>query len=82
MESGTPKDQQRLAPMTVADGAEVQHGGGQAQREADRDEIKRSLRGGKSLSDVRQGHIADSQIDFRYPATRIRVINTTPASCG
>ena len=40
-----PEDEQQLAPVAVADRAEVEHRGGEAERVADRDEVERGLRG-------------------------------------
>ena len=63
--SSVPSDQHHLAPVAVAQRAEVQHRGGEPQREADRDQVERGLRGVEGLADVGQGDVGDRQVEVR-----------------
>ena len=58
-----PEDQQPLAPVAVADGAEVEHRGREPQRVADRDQVERGLAGVEGLADVGQSDVGDRQVE-------------------
>ena len=59
------QDQQQLAAVAVAEGAEVQHRCRQPQRVADRDQVERGLRRVERLADRRQRDVRDRQVQVR-----------------
>ena len=59
------QEQHQLAAVAVAERAEVEHRGGQAERVADRDQVERRLRGVERLADVGQGDVGDRQVEVR-----------------
>ena len=57
------EDQQQLAPVAVADRAEVQDRRGEAERVADRDEVQRHLRGVEFPADLGQRDVGDREAE-------------------
>ena len=59
------EQQHQLAPVAVAERAEVEHRGGEAERVADRDQVERRLRRVEVLADRRQRDVGDRQVQVR-----------------
>ncbi len=59
------EQQHHLAPVAVAESAQVEDRGRQAQRVADRDQVERRLAGAEGLADVGQGDVGDRQVEVR-----------------
>ena len=58
-----PRISMQLAPVAVADGAEVQHGGREAQRVADGDQVKLGLGRVEGFADIGEGDVGDRQVE-------------------
>ena len=56
------EEQHQLAPVAVAERAEVEHRRGETERVADCDQVERGLRGVERLADRGQGDVGDSQV--------------------
>ena len=56
------EEQHQLAPVAVAESAEVEHRRGETERVADCDQVERRLRGVERLADRGQGDVGDSQV--------------------
>jgi hypothetical protein len=70
--------EQKSAPITVPDVAQVEHGGRQAERVADRDQVKRRLRRLERRADVGgSATLATVRLIFAIPVGRISVMTTT-----
>ena len=65
IDSAMPEDQHQLAPVAIADRAEVEHRGGEAQGVADRDQIERRLARVELLGDRRQGDVRNREVQVR-----------------
>ena len=59
------EDQHQLAPVAIADRAEVEHRCGEAQGVADRDQIERRLARVELLGDRRQGDVRNREVQVR-----------------
>ena len=59
------EDDHELAAVAVAERAEPEHGGGEAERVADRDEVQRRLRRVERLADVGQRDVRDREVEVR-----------------
>ena len=59
------EDEHQLAPVPVAERAEVEHRRRQAERVADRDHVERRLRRVERLADVGQGDVGDREVQVR-----------------
>ena len=59
------QDEHHLAPVAVAQRAEVEHGGGEAERVADRDEVERGLPRVEGRPDDGQRDVRDGQVQIR-----------------
>ena len=57
------EQQHRLAPVAVAERAQVEDRGGEPERVADRDQVERRLAGAEGLADVRQGDVGDGEVE-------------------
>ena len=57
------EDQHQLAAVAVAERAEVEHRGGEAERVADGDEVELGLAGVERLADVGQRDVGDRQVE-------------------
>ena len=58
-----PEDEQQLAPVPVADRAEVQDRGGEPEGVADRDQVQRGLRRVEGVADRRQRDVGDREAE-------------------
>ena len=76
------QQQHHLAPVAVAQRAEVEHRRGEAERVADRDQVEPRLPGVEGLADVRQGDVGDERFRLATPATRISAVRTSCARSG
>ena len=63
--SDMPEDDHQLAPVPVAQRPEPEHGGGEPERVADRDQVERRLRRVERLADVGQRDVGDRQVQVR-----------------
>ena len=63
IESPMPEQQHHLAPVAVAERAEVEDRGRQPERVADGDQVERRLAGAEGLADVGQGDVGDRQVE-------------------
>jgi hypothetical protein len=59
------EDEHHLPAVAIAERAEVEHGGCEAERIADRDEVERDLRRVERLADVRQRDVRDREVQVR-----------------
>ena len=59
------EDQHQLAPVAVADRAQVEHRGREPERVADRDQVERRLAGVEGLADVGQSDVGDREVQVR-----------------
>ena len=57
------QQQHHLAPVAVAERAEVEDRGGEPERVADGDQVERRLAGVEGLADVRQGDVGDREVE-------------------
>ena len=76
------EQQQRLAPVAVADRAEVEDGGGEAERVADRDQVDHRLAGVEGLADVRQGDVGDGEVEVGDPGDQDQRPKDEPGALG
>ena len=60
------QQQHQLAPVAIAQRAEVEHRGGQPERVADRHEVERGLARVERLADVRQRHVGHGEVQVRH----------------
>ena len=58
-----PQHQHHLAPVAVAERAEVEDRGRQPERVPDRDQVERRLAGVEGLADVGQGDVGDGEVE-------------------
>ena len=58
-------DQEELASVAIADRAEIEHRGGEAERVADCDQVERGLAGVELGGDRRQGDVRHRQVQVR-----------------
>jgi hypothetical protein len=60
-----PEDEHHLASVAVSESAEVEHGGSEPQRVADRDQVERDLRRVERFPDRGQCDVRDRQVQVR-----------------
>ena len=76
------EQQHQLAPVAVAEGAEVEHRGGEAERVADGDEVERRLPALNALPMSGSATLATARLRLATAATRISAARTRPARWG
>ena len=62
-ERTTPEQQHHLAPVAIAERAQVEHGRGEAERVADGHQVELRLRGVERLADVGERHVGDGEVE-------------------
>ena len=63
---GDAEHEHRLAPVPVAERAEVEHGRGEPERVPHRDQVEGGLRRAERLADRRQSHVRDREVQVRH----------------
>ena len=79
---GHAEEQHHLAPVAVAERAQVEHRGGEAERVADGDQVERVWPGVEGLADVGQRDVGDREVQVRDRGDQDQRAEHEPGALG